>query len=150
MRTPKRLVFPWRWRIRPTLVKTTREGKQETQMVTGDSPAGPSATNNVSAPALSLSSCARGALPDGRDVVAQWKDLKLPDGRDRVVRHGHGMVSPSSMRSTAGIVAWVGVPGLVVIIEHRGGSVQTIAPMPAPPIEVEPIRERAEQEPPGR
>ena len=23
-------------------------------------------------------------------VVAMWKDLKLPDGRDRVVRHGHG------------------------------------------------------------
>ena len=22
--------------------------------------------------------------------VAQWKDRKLPDGRDRVVRHGHG------------------------------------------------------------
>jgi putative transposase len=22
--------------------------------------------------------------------VAQWKDVKLPDGRDRVVRHGHG------------------------------------------------------------
>ena len=22
--------------------------------------------------------------------VAVWKDLKLPDGRDRVVRHGHG------------------------------------------------------------
>ena len=22
--------------------------------------------------------------------VAQWKDLKFPDGRDRVVRHGHG------------------------------------------------------------
>jgi putative transposase len=22
--------------------------------------------------------------------VAHWKDLKLPDGRDRVVRHGHG------------------------------------------------------------
>src|SRR4029453_6886872 len=22
--------------------------------------------------------------------VAMWKDLKLPDGRDRVVRHGHG------------------------------------------------------------
>ena len=22
--------------------------------------------------------------------VAQWKGLKLPDGRDRVVRHGHG------------------------------------------------------------
>jgi len=22
--------------------------------------------------------------------VALWKDLKLPDGRDRVVRHGHG------------------------------------------------------------
>src|ERR1700685_4089242 len=23
-------------------------------------------------------------------LVAQWKDLKLPDGRDRVVPHGHG------------------------------------------------------------
>ena len=22
--------------------------------------------------------------------VAQWKDLRLPDGRDRIVRHGHG------------------------------------------------------------
>src|SRR3989337_2153210 len=22
--------------------------------------------------------------------VAVWKDVKLPDGRDRVVRHGHG------------------------------------------------------------
>src|SRR6202167_685691 len=22
--------------------------------------------------------------------VALWKDLRLPDGRDRVVRHGHG------------------------------------------------------------
>src|SRR6476619_6898529 len=22
--------------------------------------------------------------------VAMWKDLKLPDGRDRIVRHGHG------------------------------------------------------------
>src|SRR3954452_3792943 len=22
--------------------------------------------------------------------VAMWKDIKLPDGRDRVVRHGHG------------------------------------------------------------
>jgi putative transposase len=22
--------------------------------------------------------------------VAMWKDFKLPDGRDRVVRHGHG------------------------------------------------------------
>lgn len=22
--------------------------------------------------------------------VARWKDLKLEDGRDRVVRHGHG------------------------------------------------------------
>ena len=22
--------------------------------------------------------------------VAQWKDLQLPDGRDRIVRHGHG------------------------------------------------------------
>ena len=22
--------------------------------------------------------------------VAIWKDAKLPDGRDRIVRHGHG------------------------------------------------------------
>jgi hypothetical protein len=22
--------------------------------------------------------------------VAMWKELKLPDGRDRIVRHGHG------------------------------------------------------------
>jgi putative transposase len=22
--------------------------------------------------------------------IALWKDSKLPDGRDRVVRHGHG------------------------------------------------------------
>ena len=22
--------------------------------------------------------------------VAMWKDVKLPDGRDRIVRHGHG------------------------------------------------------------
>ena len=22
--------------------------------------------------------------------IAMWKDLKLPDGRDRIVRHGHG------------------------------------------------------------
>jgi len=22
--------------------------------------------------------------------IAMWKDVKLPDGRDRIVRHGHG------------------------------------------------------------
>jgi hypothetical protein len=22
--------------------------------------------------------------------IAMWKHLKLPDGRDRIVRHGHG------------------------------------------------------------
>jgi hypothetical protein len=29
-------------------------------------------------------------VPDADAFVAQWKDLKLPDGRGRVVRHGHG------------------------------------------------------------
>jgi hypothetical protein len=29
-------------------------------------------------------------IADADAFVAQWKDLKLPDGRDRVVRHGHG------------------------------------------------------------
>jgi hypothetical protein len=40
-------------------------------------------------------------------------------------------------------------PGLVVIIEHRDGTTQTIAPMPAPMIEVTPLPER-ELGPPGR
>jgi putative transposase len=25
--------------------------------------------------------------------IAMWKDLKLPDGRDRIVRHGHPVTS---------------------------------------------------------
>src|ERR1700691_5294804 len=29
-------------------------------------------------------------IAEAAAFVAQWKDLKLPDGRDRVVRHGHG------------------------------------------------------------
>src|SRR4249920_2818266 len=29
-------------------------------------------------------------IAEADGFVAQWKDLKLPDGRDRVVRHGHG------------------------------------------------------------
>ena len=29
-------------------------------------------------------------IAEADDFVALWKDLKLPDGRDRVVRHGHG------------------------------------------------------------
>src|SRR5215813_6523554 len=31
--------------------------------------------------------------------VAKWKDLKLADGRDRIVRHGHG---PASNRADKG------------------------------------------------
>ena len=33
---------------------------------------------------------ARALIVEADAFVAQWKDLKLPDGRDRVVRHGHG------------------------------------------------------------
>ena len=29
-------------------------------------------------------------IAEADSFVALWKDLKLPDGRDRVVRHGHG------------------------------------------------------------
>src|SRR6186997_2145260 len=29
-------------------------------------------------------------IAEADTFVAMWKDLKLPDGRDRVVRHGHG------------------------------------------------------------
>ena len=30
------------------------------------------------------------ALIAEADAFVAWNDLKLPDGRDRVVRHGHG------------------------------------------------------------
>jgi len=33
---------------------------------------------------------AQALIAEAEAFVAQWKDLKLPDGRDRVVRHGHG------------------------------------------------------------
>ena len=33
---------------------------------------------------------AQALIAEADVFVAQWKDLKLPDGRDRVVRHGHG------------------------------------------------------------
>src|SRR6202007_3425216 len=29
-------------------------------------------------------------IAEADSFVAMWKDLKLPDGRDRLVRHGHG------------------------------------------------------------
>jgi hypothetical protein len=29
-------------------------------------------------------------IAEADSFVAMWKDLKLPDGRNRVVRHGHG------------------------------------------------------------
>src|SRR5215468_1869575 len=33
---------------------------------------------------------AQALIAEADCFVAMWKDLKLPDGRDRVVRHGHG------------------------------------------------------------
>jgi putative transposase len=33
---------------------------------------------------------AQALIAEADVFVAQWKDLKLPDGSDRVVRHGHG------------------------------------------------------------
>src|SRR5438552_17360490 len=33
---------------------------------------------------------AQALIAEADAFVALWKDLKLPDGRDRVVRHGHG------------------------------------------------------------
>ena len=29
-------------------------------------------------------------ITEANSFVAMWRDLKLPDGRDRIVRHGHG------------------------------------------------------------
>jgi hypothetical protein len=29
-------------------------------------------------------------IAEADSLVAMWKDLKLPDGRDGIVRHGHG------------------------------------------------------------
>src|SRR3954464_9141081 len=29
-------------------------------------------------------------ISEADSFVALWRDLKLPDGRDRIVRHGHG------------------------------------------------------------
>ena len=34
---------------------------------------------------------AQALIAEADAFVAQWKDLKLPDGRDRVVCHGHGL-----------------------------------------------------------
>jgi putative transposase len=33
---------------------------------------------------------AQALVAEADSFVALWKDAKLPDGRDRVVRHGHG------------------------------------------------------------
>ena len=33
---------------------------------------------------------AQALIAEADAFVALWKDVKLPDGRDRVVRHGHG------------------------------------------------------------
>ena len=29
-------------------------------------------------------------IAEADSIIAMWKDLRLPDGRDRIVRHGHG------------------------------------------------------------
>jgi hypothetical protein len=34
-------------------------------------------------------------IAEAGSFVAMWKDLKLPDGRGRVVRHGHGHIGQS-------------------------------------------------------
>lgn len=34
-------------------------------------------------------------IAEAGSFVAVWKDLKLPDGRGRVVRHGHGHIGQS-------------------------------------------------------
>ena len=33
---------------------------------------------------------AQALIAEADAFVAQWQDVRLPDGRDRVVRHGHG------------------------------------------------------------
>ena len=54
--------------------------------------------------------------------VARWKDLKLPDGRDRVVRHGHG---PQRAIQTAAAPLMQGL-GAKCGCSH-GGTTQRIA-----------------------
>ena len=34
-------------------------------------------------------------IAEADSFVAMWKDLKLPDGRGRVLRHGHGHIGQS-------------------------------------------------------
>ena len=38
-------------------------------------------------------------IAEADSFVAMWKDLKLPDGRDRVVRHGMGRIAQSRLGS---------------------------------------------------
>ena len=38
---------------------------------------------------------AQALVAEADAFVALWKDSKLPDGRDRVVRHGHGPLARS-------------------------------------------------------
>jgi hypothetical protein len=77
----------------------------------------------------------RSTAPNSMARVASARQLEL-------MRTGAEQESPGFRQSA---------PGLVVIIENRDGSVRTIAPpMPAHPmIEVDPLPERAELEPPA-
>ena len=45
---------------------------------------------------------AQALIAEADSFVAQWKDLKLPDGRGRVVRHGHG--APRTIQTGVGPV----------------------------------------------
>jgi len=45
---------------------------------------------HVKAPAEFWPILAQALVAEADAFVALWKDAKLPDGRDRVVRHGHG------------------------------------------------------------
>ena len=55
-------------------------------------------------------------IAEADTFVAMWKDLKLPDGRDRVVRHGHGPHRAKSRwsRSCATRIAEPVAPGTIV------------------------------------
>jgi hypothetical protein len=50
--------------------------------------------------------------------VAMWKDVKLPDGRDRVVRHGHG--PERAIQTGIGPVAVRRAKGLVTLSNRQG------------------------------
>ena len=53
---------------------------------------------------------AQALVAEADAFVALWKDSKLPDGRDRVVRHGHGP-HRAIQTGVGGLVRITGWPG---------------------------------------